>query len=92
MPIVWGVNVSKIYAATWVVVLMGVLLSLFFYTIINSWSWLFSLMIIVLLVFLIVILVNIKKAATSKDFGKISNQVKLLMLIGILSMMLFIDL
>jgi hypothetical protein len=49
-------------------------------------------MIIVLLVFLIVILVNIKKAATSKDFGKISNQVKLLMLIGILSMMLFIDL
>ncbi len=92
MPIVWGVNVSKIYAATWVVVLMGVLLSLFFYTIINSWSWLFSLMIIVLLVFLIVILVNIKKAATSKDFGKISNQVKLLMLIGILSMMLFIGL
>jgi len=92
MPIVWGVNVSKIYAATWVVVLMGVLLSLFFYTIINSWSWLFSLMIIVLLIFLIVILVNIKKAKTSKDFGKISNQVKLLMLIGILSMMLFIDL
>lgn len=92
MPIVWGVNVSKIYAATWVVVLMGILLSLFFYTIINSWSWLFSLMIIVLLAFLIVILVNIKKAATSKDFGKISNQVKLLMLIGILSMMLFIDL
>jgi 4-hydroxybenzoate polyprenyltransferase len=92
MPIVWGVNVSKIYAATWVVVLMGVLLSLFFYTIINSWSWLFSLMIIVLFIFLIVILVNIKKAATSKDFGKISNQVKLLMLIGILSMMLFIDL
>ncbi|MEY3058824.1 MAG: hypothetical protein RL000_176 [Bacteroidota bacterium] len=92
MPIVWGVNVSKIYAATWIVVLMGILLSLFFYTIINSWSWLFSLMIIILLVFLIVILVNIKKAATSKDFGKISNQVKLLMLMGILSMALFIDL
>jgi 4-hydroxybenzoate polyprenyltransferase len=92
MPIVWGVNVSKIYSATWVVVLMGILISIFFYTIINSWSWLFSILIIVLLVFLIVILVNIKKAATSKDFGKISNQVKLLMLIGILSMMLFINL
>jgi 4-hydroxybenzoate polyprenyltransferase len=92
MPIVWGVNVSKIYAATWVVVLIGALISIFFYTIINSWIWLFPILIIVLLVFLVLILANIKKASTSKEFGKISNQVKLLMLIGILSMMLFIDL
>lgn len=92
MPIVWGVNVSKIYAAIWVVVLIGLLISIFFYTILNTWSWLFPALIMFLVLFLVLILLNIKKATTSKDFGKISNQVKLLMLIGILSMMLFIHL
>jgi 4-hydroxybenzoate polyprenyltransferase len=90
MPIVWGVNASKIYAATWVVVLIGALGALFFYTIINAWNWLMPVLVIVLLMFLAIILIYIKKASTSKDFGKISSQVKLLMLIGILTMLLFI--
>jgi 4-hydroxybenzoate polyprenyltransferase len=90
MPIVWGVNVSKIYAATWLVVLIGMLGAIFFYTIINIWNWFIPVLVIILLLFLAIILLQIKKASTSKDFGKISSQVKLLMLIGILSMLLFI--
>ncbi|MEN9952749.1 MAG: hypothetical protein RLZZ520_1017 [Bacteroidota bacterium] len=90
MPIVWGVNASKIYAATWVVVLIGALGAIFFYTIINTWNGLIPVLVIVLLSFLIFILFQIKKASTSKDFGKISSHVKVLMLIGILSMLLFI--
>jgi len=90
MPIVWGVNPSKIYAGIWIVVLMGLLLSIFFYSILNEWFWLKSLLSILLLNFLIVILINIKKAATSKDYASISKQIKLLMLMGILSILLFI--
>lgn len=90
MPIVWGVNASKIYAAIWLVVLMGILGAIFFYAIINVWNGLIPILVIVLLSFLIFILYHIKKATTTRDFGKISSQVKLLMLIGILSMLLFI--
>lgn len=90
MPIVWGVNASKIYASIWLVVLIGALGAIFFYTIINTWNGLIPVLVIVLLSFLIFILFQIKKASTSKDFRKISSQVKLLMLIGILSMLLFI--
>lgn len=90
MPIVWGINVAKIYAATWLVVLMGVLIAIFFYTIINNWIWLVSLICLVLIIYLIFILVRIKKAITTKDFAYISNQIKLLMLVGILSILLFI--
>jgi 4-hydroxybenzoate polyprenyltransferase len=90
MPIVWGVNASKIYASIWLVVLIGALGAIFFYTIINTWNGLIPVLVIVLLSFLMFILFQIKKASTSKDFGKISSQVKLLMLIGILSMLLFI--
>jgi 4-hydroxybenzoate polyprenyltransferase len=90
MPIVWGVNTSKIYAAIWLVVLIGILVAIFFYAIINVWNGLIPILVIVLLSFLIFILYHIKKATTTRDFGKISSQVKLLMLIGILSMLLFI--
>lgn len=90
MPIVWGINASKIYAAIWLVVLIGVLGAIFFYTIINTWNGFIPVLVIVLISFLIFILFQIKKATNSKDFGKISSQVKLLMLIGILSMLLFI--
>ena len=90
MPIVWGVNASKIYAAIWIVVLMGLLLALFFYSILNGWFWLQSLLAIALFLFLVVILVYIKNAKTSKDYASISQKIKLLMLAGILSMVLFI--
>ncbi len=90
MPIVWGIKPSKIYAGIWIVVLVGLLLSIFFYSILNEWFWLKSLLSILLLFFLVVILINVKKAATSKDYASISKQIKLLMLIGILSILLFI--
>ncbi len=90
MPIVWGINVAKIYAATWLVVLMGLLIAIFFYAIINNWNWLVSLICLGLIIYLIFILFSIKKAITTKDFANISNQIKLLMLVGILSILLFI--
>jgi hypothetical protein len=62
----------------------------FFYSFLNGWFWLQSLLAIALCLFLVVILVNIKNAKTSKDYASISKKIKLLMLAGILSMVLFI--
>jgi 4-hydroxybenzoate polyprenyltransferase len=90
MPIVWGIQVSKIYAATWIVVLMGMLIALFFYTLINGWMYVFPLLVFVLFVYLLFILFQVKRASSSKDFGKISGHVKLLLFLGILSMFLLL--
>ena len=90
MPIVWGINVSKIYAATWLVVLMGLSTAIFFYALFNNWSSLVPISCLGLFFYLVFILFRIKKAICSKDFAFISNQIKLLMLAGILSILLFI--
>ena len=37
MPIVWGVNVAKVFAATWLVVLIGCLVVIQFYVLQNGW-------------------------------------------------------
>jgi hypothetical protein len=68
----------------------GVVACSLFYSILNGWFWLQSLLAIALFLFLVVILVNIKNAKTSKDYASISQKIKLLMLAGILSMVLFI--
>jgi len=90
MPIVWGINASKIYAATWLVVLMGLLIAISFFALLNNLSWFVTISCLGLLVYLIYILYNIKKAINSKDFAYISTQIKLLMLVGILSILLFV--
>lgn len=90
MPIVWGVNVSKIFIAIWLVVLMGLLLAILVYAIIHNWFWLQLLLIVSLLFYLIFILFNVKKANAIADYSMISKHIKLVMLAGILSIFLFL--
>lgn len=90
MPIVWGVNVSKIFIAIWLVVLMGLLLAILVYAIIHNWFWFQLLLIISLLLYLVYILVHVKKASKIDDYSLISKHVKLVMLVGILSIFLFL--
>ena len=90
MPIVWGVNVSKIFIAIWLVVLMGLLLAIFVYAIIHNWFWLQLLLILSLLIYLVYILVHVKKANAISDYSLISKHIKLVMLVGILSIFLFL--
>jgi 4-hydroxybenzoate polyprenyltransferase len=90
MPIIWGVNVSKIFIAIWLVVLMGLLLAILIYAIIHNWFWLQLLLIVSLLFYLIFILFNVKKANGIADYSMISKHIKLVMLVGILSIFLFL--
>ena len=89
MPIVWGVNVSKVFVATWIIVLVGALVILQIYIIPFNW-WEFIIYIFVFLVVPLLFIVRTLYTAESKnDFRRLSNWVKVVMMTGILSMLFF---
>ena len=89
MPIVWGVNATKVYTAVWLVVLIAVLVILQVYVLQFKW-WLAVAYSVPAIIFpLIIILVKLRKSVTTKDFHKLSTMMKLVMLTGILSMAFF---
>ncbi len=89
MPIVWGVPASKIFIATWLVVLISALGIVQFYVLQLQrwWSALYCFLFVIIP--LIFILRNLDKAKVSKDYHKLSSGIKLIMLTGILSMIFF---
>lgn len=90
MPIVWGIQASKIYSAVWLVVVIVCLLVMQIYAVMLNW-WagvLYSLLLIVIP--LLNIFRAVYRAKTSRDFHKISNTIKLVMLTGIVSMLFFL--
>lgn len=93
MPIIWGLNVSKTYAAVWLVVLMSAIVILiiyiirFLYTGDSVWWWWLSILypILFILLPLLWIFKKLFKAHSAMEFHKLSSMVKLVMLTGILS-------
>ncbi|OSZ79835.1 ubiquinone biosynthesis protein UbiA [Chitinophagaceae bacterium IBVUCB2] len=89
MPIVWGVNATKVYVAVWLIVLIAVLVTLQVYVLQFKW-WLAVAYSVPAIIFpLIVILFKLRKSVTSKDFHRLSTLTKLVMFTGILSMAFF---
>ena len=89
MPIVWGLNVSKMFVAVWIIVLILVLLALQFYVLQFHW-WLSALWCVALIIVpLIWIFKKLFKAQTPGDFHILSTAIKLVMFTGILSMFFF---
>lgn len=89
MPVVWGLNASKVFVAVWLTVLIAVLVVVQVYVLQFQWWWpaLYGL---VLIIFpLVFIYLNLFKARTSRDFHLLSRWTKLVMLTGILSMLFF---
>ena len=89
MPIKWGIPVSKVFSAVWLVVLTGAVLIVQFYTWSIGWwlSVIYSM--IFILIPLIIILHKLFIAQTFKDYHILSGMVKFVMLTGILSMLFF---
>jgi 4-hydroxybenzoate polyprenyltransferase len=93
MPIVWGLNVSKTYAAVWLVVLTAVICVLVIYILRSlytgshsGWWWLSMFYPLVLILLpLAWILKRLFKAQSAEDFHRLSSLVKLVMFAGILS-------
>jgi 4-hydroxybenzoate polyprenyltransferase len=89
MPIVWGLNATKVFIAVWLIVLIGVVVIAQLYVLRFKWwiSILYSFIFIVAP--LVYIFKQLIKAQAAKEFHKLSKLVKWVMLSGILSMIFF---
>lgn len=89
MPIVWGLQVSKVFAAMWIVVLTSGVAVIMFYVLQLGWwfSALYSL--IAIIAPLLWVLRKLYEAKTQDDFHRLSTAIKLIILTGILSMIFF---
>ncbi len=91
MPIVWGLNASKVFIAVWLIVLITALAIVQFYVL--QFGWWFWLSAAYCFIFIIVPLIwifrQLFKAQTPAHFHRISSVVKWVMLTGILSMLFF---
>ena len=89
MPIVWGLNASKVFTATWLVVLITSLVIILAYVLPFQWWWpalyCFSLIILPLLY----IFRKLFKASSVEHYHRLSSWLKFVMLTGILSMVFF---
>ena len=89
MPIVWGVNATKVYVAVWLIVLIAILVILQVYVMQFKW-WLTIAYSVPAIIFpLIIILFKLRKSVTTKQFHQLSSLTKLVMFTGILSMIFF---
>lgn len=89
MPVLWGIQVSKVFVAVWIIVLAVAVALIQFYVIQLGW-WFSALYSIVLIIMpLIWILQKLYKAKTPVEFHRLSSVVKFIMLTGILSMIFF---
>jgi len=89
MPIVWGVNATKVYVAVWLIVLIAALSILQVYVLQFKWWLLIAYCIPAIIFPLIVLLIKLRKSTSSNDFKKLSLLTKLIMFTGILSMAFF---
>jgi 4-hydroxybenzoate polyprenyltransferase len=89
MPIVWGVNVTKVYTAVWLAVLLALLLAIAVYVLQLRW-WLAVAYIVPVIIFpLTVVLFKLRKSVSTNDYHRLSAITKLVMFTGILSMLFF---
>ncbi|WP_315814397.1 geranylgeranylglycerol-phosphate geranylgeranyltransferase [Paraflavitalea speifideaquila] len=89
MPIVWGVNVSKVFVATWIIVLVAALIIVQAYVLTFEW-WGSALYCVLLIIIpLLYILRKLYTAQASREFHHLSGWIKLVMLTGIVSMIFF---
>jgi len=89
MPILWGVNATKVYVAVWLIVLIASLTIIQFYVAQYKWWWPIAYSILLIIIPLLFFLYKLYKAKTEKDFHFLSNLAKFIMLTGILSMLFF---
>jgi 4-hydroxybenzoate polyprenyltransferase len=88
MPIVWGVNTAKVFAATWLVVLTGSLVIIQFYVLQSGWWPVVLYCILFLIAPLAWILRKLYDARATSDYHLLSRAIKAVMLAGILSMII----
>ncbi|HET6256113.1 MAG TPA: geranylgeranylglycerol-phosphate geranylgeranyltransferase [Puia sp.] len=90
MPIVWGVNVAKVFTATWLVVLISALAVIQFYFMPRAQWIMIAYGILFIDLPLLWILRELYSAQSKTDYHQLSGVIKGVMLAGILSIVLLI--
>lgn len=89
MPIVWGINTTKVYTGVWLLLLIITLVIVQVYVLQFRWWWAVVYSVLFIIAPLIDIFLQLRKASSIKQYHKLSNQTKLVMLTGIVSMVFF---
>ena len=89
MPIVWGVNATKVYIAVWMIILIAILIVIQVYVLQFRWWWAVVYCILLIIFPLLYIFSKLFKASSNQDYHELSSWTKLVMLTGILSMIFF---
>ncbi|MFC0775665.1 geranylgeranylglycerol-phosphate geranylgeranyltransferase [Terrimonas alba] len=89
MPIVWGVNATKVYVAVWMIILLAILVVIQVYVLQFRWWWAVAYCILFIILPLAIIFLKLFKASSTADYHKLSSLTKRAMLTGILSMIFF---
>ena len=90
MPISWGIPSTKVFVAVWIFVLVGLFAVIAFYAILNAWSWPFYTLSFAMIFLFYHLLKKLHQAQLTADFAKISKALKLVMLLGIISMSFYL--
>lgn len=89
MPIIWGMNASKVFIAVWLIVLIATVAIVQFYVLQFGW-WMVSAYFVFAVIFpLLLVFKKLFEAQSQQDFHKLSSLIKIVMLTGILSMIFF---
>ena len=89
MPIVWGVNATKVYTAVWLIVLIAMLVMVQVYVLQFRWWVPVAYSVVLIILPLLYILYRLYHANNARDFHQLSSMTKLVMFTGILSMFFF---
>ena len=89
MPIMWGINATKVFVAVWIIVLVAVLTILQFYVLTFGWWHCALYCLLLIIVPLVWVFKKLFKAQSVEDFHNLSKVLKLVMLMGISSMLFF---
>jgi 4-hydroxybenzoate polyprenyltransferase len=89
MPILWGINASKIFAATWLIVLIASLLVIDFYVLQYRWWFIVLYCFLLIVLPLLFVLRDLYRATSNRDYHRLSNFIKVIMITGVLSMLFF---
>ena len=89
MPVVWGVNATKVYTAVWLIVLIGMVIVVMIYILQFRWWLPVTYCILAIILPLLVVLVKLRNSSTPIQFRQLSIITKLIMFTGIVSMIFF---
>lgn len=89
MPIAWGIPATKVFTGVWITVAIAALATAQLYASLSGWWPAAGYILVALILPLFIMLRNLYRAQLTADYHRLSSLVKMVMFLGILSMIFF---